>query len=250
MARTPRWRVVTCPTTKAANRRWLFRFALALATVALATVAQGRPYSGQIVQVGTPAACPDITIKITPGTWLALKHRDDAWFISPASVSIIKGIYQSSVPADYLIDIGAGISPGKVPAASISRRGNIFHFTFNDRKFQWVQAAGMHYYLTDGTKYWNGTWTDTRPMRSSSNATAPESTVIHRCGYDDGCHELLWAGDLNRDGNLDLIVRFSEGEDLGLELWLGHRDAQTLYFQNAARELYNYNMDFMCAWNR
>lgn len=221
------------------------RFALALAGALVCANVQARTDLGRIVRPGDPADCKNSPLKTWPGNWLAMKHTGRGWYVAPTRVSIVDGDYHSSELADYLVEANWRVMPGPIPGASISRRGDDFLFDFDGVNYEWVQAAGAHYYLTDGKSYWNGAWLK---MHRADHPTAPTSKQMHRCGFYDGCHELLWAGDINRDGNLDLIVRFSEGEDAGLQLWLGERDGTGLGFQTTDRGLYEYNMSFICAF--
>lgn len=221
------------------------RIALVLAGMLFGTATQARTNLGRIMRPGDPADCKNTPVKTWPGHWLALKQEGNTWFIAPTEVSIVNGNYHSSKPADYLFDIGKPETPGSVRSSSISRHGDDFLFEFDGVDYRWIQAASSHYYLTDGKSYWNGEWLK---MPEATSPAAPKSKEAHRCGYGAGCHELLWAGDINHDGNLDLIVWFNEGEDEGLQLWLGKQGDGGLYFQTAARGLYQYNMSFACAF--
>lgn len=220
------------------------RLTFVLAGALVGANAHARTDPGRIMRPGDPADCKNTPVRASPGNWLALRQSGAGWHVAPTTVSIVNGDYRSSELADYLIEANWRIAPGPVPGASISRSGDDFFFDFDGVTYEWVQAAGAHYYLTDGTSYWNGAW----KMHRADRPTAPASKQIHRCGYYDGCHELLWAGDINRDGNLDLIVQFSEGEDAGLQLWLGEQDGTGLSFQTRDRGLYQYNTSFFCAF--
>lgn len=223
----------------------VFRLAFALAGAALWANVNARTELGGIMRPGDPADCKNAPARAWPGNWLALKQSGAVWYVTPTTVSVANGDYRSSELADYLIEANWRVMPGPVPGASISRSGDDFFFDFDGANYEWVQAAGAHYYLTDGTSYWNGAWLK---MHRADRPTAPVSTQLHRCGHYDGCHELLWAGDINRDGILDLIAWFNEGEDEGLQLWLGKRDSTGLHFQAADRGLYEYDMSFICVF--
>jgi hypothetical protein len=225
----------------------LYRFAFVLSGVRVGATANAGTHPGWIMRPGDPADCKNAPAKAWPGNWLAMKQMGGRWSIAHTIVSIVQGEYRSSEPADYLIEASWQVAPGPVSAASISRRKDDFLFDFDGVNYEWVQAAGAHYYLTDGTSYWN----DARlEMHRSDHPIASPSKQMHRCGFYDGCHELLWAGDINRDGKLDLIVRFNEGEDAGLQLWLGEQDGTGLDFQTADRGPYQYNMSFICAFRK
>lgn len=221
------------------------RLAFVLSGALVGANAHARTDLGWIMRPGDPADCKNSPEKAWPGNWLAMKQAAGGWSVAPTKVSIAHGDYRSTEPADYLVEVNWPVTPRSVPSAPISRRGDDFLFDFHGVKYEWIQAAGSHYYLTDGKSYWNGAWLK---MPKTTSPKAPKSNEAHRCGYGAGCHELIWAGDINRDGYPDLIVRFNEGEDEGLQLWLGKQDSKGLFFQTAARGLYEYDMSFTCAF--
>jgi hypothetical protein len=201
----------------------LCRLTFALTGAFVSLCAYARTDLGGIMRPGDPADCKNTPVKAWPGNWLAMKHSGDGWYIAPTTVSIVQGNYRSSELADYLIEANWPVTPGPIPSASISRRGDDFLFHFDGVNYEWVQAAGSHYHLSDGTSYWNGAWLK---MPKAERPTAPTSKEKHRCGYGAGCHELLWAGDIDRDGNLDLIVWFNEGEDEGYNCGAANKTAK------------------------
>jgi len=222
----------------------IVRLAFVLSGALVGANVHARTDLGLIMRPGDPADCKDSPVKAWPGNWLAMKQTAGVWSVAPTKVSIVHGDYRSTEPADYLVEVNWPVTPRSVPSAPISRRGDDFLFDFHGVKYEWIQAAGAHYYLTDGTSFWNGAWLK---MPKADRPTFPTSKGKHRCGYGAGCHELLWAGDINRDGNADFIVWFNEGEDEGLQLWLGKQDSKGLFFQTAARGPYEYDMAFTCA---
>lgn len=234
----------------AVTRLAIAAFLAIVATLSMpcAAVEVGPMPHGRIARAGDPEDCPDTPAYMVPGPWFGLRKQGVHWWLTTTNVSIDKGKYRSSEPAEYLIELHTPVVTGVVADAAIVRKGGDYAFAFKGATYRWVQMSGDHYALTDGRTMWNNDHVYYR-MTGRPAKLVNGSRTAPVCGHG-GCHELRWAGDLNRDGQLDLLVWFGEGEDEGWVLWFGRQTRHGLVFEAVARGLFEYNAGFTCDFRK
>lgn len=163
--------------------------------------------------------------------WLALVEVNGKWELQEAIVKAGVVIEKKGVAHFFMKPKAKFLAPGSVTSADIvqlTAKNALFSeakFSFTNTTWRWVEWGNFAFYLQQGDKRWvveDSSWPWENlvivPGKLNVPANIRSSNQKHRDDYDVGSHILLWAGDLNNDGLLDIITRRQVKESWGTML--------------------------------
>ncbi len=186
-------------------RASIFIFLLSLLALAHASAATDQDLGAEFVVLRPgPVQDADIGDFKPSKDWLALVQKNGHWALIPTTVTISDENISSSHSRAIALLHYRGLDPGSVesPDMNFSRRQALFNIYRNGRPSTLPRILKLKFRDQD---YRIEIDAKTGDISLKSGAI---STVLDR-ERDDG--SLIWAGDLNRDGKLDLI--FSSGDE-------------------------------------
>lgn len=163
--------------------------------------------------------------------WIAMVKSSHKWRLENAGITrngrvkSRKGIpfifFKRSVFPFGLGDVfSTSITFDSLEAKNIKKS----RFVFQGQSWQWTEWSGDNssFYLTNGIRKWSGS---SDKLIKQSDIAIPHEYLepsYQRDGYD-GYYQLIWAGDINNDKQLDFIVSWHSKEAWGQQLWIGKK---------------------------
>lgn len=183
--------------------------------------------------------------------WLVMVNVGDKWLLTDAVITSEGRVEAKDGKAAYFFKHrNLPLKNGPIATAEISSipTGNVnvseVVFIFQDETWKWVEwgVREKSFFLSNGKTKWTLAESSGKQSKRLArlNVDVPPSyrkrtSPTDRRGrdYENGSYKLVWAGDLNADGLLDLIVAWSGKETWGHHLWLGEGTARRTSFRLA-----------------